>query len=139
MWSFEVSKSTTATTEKVWQLWSNVSEWNHWDFDIKSSSIEGALTEGAKGFLIPTKGPKSKFEITECTPLKSFTATSSLPLCKMKIIHYIMEGEKEIKITHKVVMSGPLSFLFSKVIGSNLEKGLPETLKNLVALAEKNT
>jgi hypothetical protein len=41
-------------------------------------------------------------------------------------------------VKHKVVMSGLLSFLFSKLIGRNMSRGLPLAVENLIKIAETN-
>jgi hypothetical protein len=43
----------------------------------------------------------------------------------MDFIHIITESQEGIEITHKVVMTGLMTFLFSKVIGSKVTISLP--------------
>ena len=56
----------------------------------------------------------------------------------MDFIHSLNETKNELEITHKVVMTGFMTFIFSRVIGKNIEKGLPNALKQLTELAEKD-
>ena len=137
MWTTEVSRKTTATKEEIWKLWSNVSHWNLWDKEVESSELFGEFKEGAKGILKPVDGPKTKFEMIECTKLKSFTDRSFLPLCKMDFIHSLKETKDGIELTHKVIMTGFLTILFSKVIGEKIKVGLPIAVEKLIELAEK--
>jgi hypothetical protein len=76
--------------------------------------------------------------MTESTKLKSFTDRSYLPLCKMDFIHTMTETKDGLEITHKIVMTGFMTFLFSKVIGSKIKVGLPIAVEKLIELAEKN-
>ena len=138
MWTIEVRQKTTATKEQIWELWADVSNWNHWDKEVESSEIFSEFRKGTKGVLKPVDGPKARFEITECSHFTSFTSRSFLPLCKMDFIHTITDTRGEIEVTHKIVMSGLMTFLFSKVIGSKITAGLPVAVKKLVQLAEKN-
>jgi hypothetical protein len=55
----------------------------------------------------------------------------------MDFIHSIKEIKGGIEITHKVVMTGFLTFLFSKVIGSKIKVGLPVAVEELIKIAEK--
>jgi Ni,Fe-hydrogenase maturation factor len=57
---------------------------------------------------------------------------------KIDFIHSITETKDGIEVTHKVVMTGFMTFLFSKVIGSKIKAGLPIAVEKLIELAEKN-
>lgn len=138
MWTTEASCKTTATKEQIWKLWTDVTNWNVWDAEVETSELFGQFQTGTKGILKPTGGPKTKFVKTECTKFKSFTDRSFLPLCKMDFIHTMRETKEGLEITHKVVMTGFMTFLFSKVIGSKIKVGLPIAVEKLISLAEKN-
>ena len=138
MWTTEVSRITTATKGQIWKLWADVPNWNVWDREVETSELFGQFQKGSKGILKPTGGPKTKFEMTECTNFKSFTDRSFLTLCKMDFIHTMTETKDGLAITHKVVITGFMTFLFSKVIGSKIKVGLPIAVEKLIELAEKN-
>lgn len=138
MWATEVSRKTTATKEEIWKLWADVSNWNVWDKQVETSELFGQFQKGTNGVLKPAGGPKTKFEMTECTNLKSFTDRSFLPLCKMDFIHTMTETQNGLEITHKVIMTGFFTFIFSRVIGSKIIVGLPIAVEKLIELAEKN-
>jgi hypothetical protein len=135
----EFSNTIKANTskEKIWQIWSDVENWNKWDYDVEWSKIENSFTQGEKGFLKAVGGPKSKFVFTEVTSNKSFTTQSSLPLTKMDFVHTMEEKNGEIFLTHSIIFSGFLSSIFAKLIGEKLSKGLPNAMKNLIELAKK--
>jgi hypothetical protein len=136
MWTSKASKTTSASREKIWQLWTDVSNWNKYDKGTKSSELLGEFKVGTKGSLQPTDGPKSEFEITECTPLKSFSNVCMLPFCKMEFTHNMEDTAQGLQVTHQVSMSGPLTFIFSRVIGSQLAKGLPDEVENITKMAQ---
>jgi hypothetical protein len=138
MWTFEVSRKTTAKKEIIWKLWTDVPNWNIWDAEVVNAELFGQFQTGTKGILKPKDGPKAKFEMIECTNLKSFTDRSFLPLCKMDFIHSMTETNDGLEITHKVEMTGFMTFLFSKVIGNKIKVGLPIAVDKLIKLAEKN-
>jgi len=138
MWTTEVSLTTTAKKEIIWKLWSDVPNWKVWDAEVETSELFGQFQTGTKGILKSTGGPKIKFEMIECTQFKSFTDRSFLPLCKMDFIHIMTETKEGLIITHKIVMKGFMTFLFSIVIGSKIKIGLPVAVKKLIELAEKN-
>lgn len=138
MWTIEVSRKTTAKKEIIWKLWTDVPNWNIWDAEVETAELFGQFQTGTKGILKPKGGPKAKFEMIECTNLKSFTDRSFLPLCKMDFIHSMTETNNGLEITHKIEMTGFMTFLFSKVIGNKIKVGLPIAVDNLINLAEKN-
>jgi hypothetical protein len=137
MWTIEISRKTTTTKERIWKLWTDVPNWNIWDSEVENSELFGQFQTGTKGILKPIGGPKTRFEMIECTNLKSFTDRSFLPFCKMDFIHSMTETKDSLEITHKVVMTGFMTFLFSKVIGDKIKVGLPIAIEKLIELAEK--
>jgi hypothetical protein len=136
MWTTEVSRKTTATKEQIWELWADVANWNIWDKEVEKSELFGQFRIGTKGVLKPVGGPKTTFEMIECTNFKSFTDRSFLPFCQMDFIHTMTTIEDELEITHKVVMTGFMTFVFSKIIGIKIGKGLPIAVEKLIELAE---
>ncbi|MDR0467903.1 MAG: hypothetical protein LBG67_03540 [Campylobacteraceae bacterium] len=137
IWTTEVNRQTIAKKEQIWKLWADVANWNSWDNDIESSELYGKFIVGTKGMLKSVGGPKTTFVITDCEYLKSFTNRSYLPLCKIDFIHTLSEMKNRLVVTHRVEMSGFLTFFFSKVIGKNVAKGLPQAVENLITNAEK--
>lgn len=137
MWITEVSRKTTATKEQIWKLWADVPNWNIWDKEVETSELFGPFKIETKGILKPKKGPKANFKISELTELKSFTSKSFLPLCKMDFIHTMNQTKDGLEITHKIEMTGFMTFLFSRVIGSKIKVGLPLAVEKLIKIAEK--
>lgn len=136
MWKTEVIKSSVASKEQIWAVWTDVENWSVWDSGVESSSIFGAFKAGTLGELKAKNGPKSKFKIIECTENKSFTNRSKLPLCTLDFIHEITEDANSIIISHRIEIKGLLSPLFSLVIGKQQAKDLPYAVESLIKLAE---
>lgn len=132
----EVKRKTTASKEEIWRLWSDVKNWDKWDYDVVSSSIDGRFETGTTGVLKPKGGPKTKFKITEATENRSFSNRSLLPLCSIYFVHELNEVEGTIEISHRIEMKGLLSGFFSKVMGKNIARGLPGSVENLIKLVE---
>ena len=135
---FEEQVLIAATPEKIFALYVDVKNWSAWDFDVKSSSIEGSFISGATGSLLPSSGPKAKIVFTEVVPNCSFTVESKLPLCVMRFEHELSRISEGTKVVHRVVFEGVLSPLFGRLIGSQIKKGLPHTLQGLKDAAEQN-
>ncbi len=137
MWNKEVTIKTNASREQIWNVWIDVNNWRKWDKEIKSSYIDGEFKVGTYGALKPIKGAQSKFKIVSSTKRDEFTIQSSLPFAKMNFIHKITEKNGELFITHRIEITGLLSFLFSRIVGEKLVKGLLNAMNNLSHLAEK--
>jgi len=125
-----------STPNKVFSLYRDVRNWPSWDPDVKASTIEGEFTTGAVGSLTPSKGPKSKIYFRSIEENESFTVESKLPFCKMTFEHTLTPKNDATKVIHRVVFDGALSFLFSRIIGSQIKKGLPNTLQGLKKACE---
>ena len=125
-----------APPERLFSLYADVSNWNRWDPDTKASSIDGPFQAGTRGSLTPTKGNTVPMFLTSVVPDRSFTVEVRIPLFRMVFEHELLPENGSTKVTHRVTFSGALAFLLGRVIGSQLNKGLPVTLAKLKASAE---
>ncbi|MDX1957477.1 MAG: polyketide cyclase/dehydrase and lipid transport [Leptospiraceae bacterium] len=139
MWFTEVSLETKANKEEIWALWADVENWNTWDSEIEYSKLEGNFQKDTFGILKPKDGPKTRFQVTGLEYLKGFSDSTKLPLCTLDFFHSITEKENGLVVTHRVEIRGALTFLFSRVIGKNIEKGLPIAVQKLISIAESKS
>jgi hypothetical protein len=120
----------------LFDIYANVSGWKDWDPDTKEACIDGPFEVGSKGHLTPAKGRRVPMVLTEVVPGRRFTVESKIPLLCMKFEHELHPRGQETEVIHRVAFSGLLSTLLGRIIGSQVDKGLPVTLANLKALAE---
>ncbi|OOG37207.1 SRPBCC family protein [Polaromonas sp. A23] len=132
----EHSVLVNAAPERLFSLYADVSNWNRWDPDTKASSIGGPFQAGTRGSLTPTKGNTVPMLLTSVVSDRSFTVEVRIPLFRMVFEHELLPMEEATKVIHRVTFSGALAFLLGRVIGSQLNKGLPVTLAKLKASAE---
>ena len=137
MWAREISRQTTAKKEQLWELWADVAHWKSWDSTVVSSELYGDFNVGTKGTVKLVGAPKGKFEITTCKPFETFTNRSYLPLCKIDFTLTLVETQNGVIVTYKEEMTGFLTFLFSKILGKKIEKGLQKGIEDLIKHAEK--
>jgi hypothetical protein len=114
MWTKKVTIKTNASREQIWNLWSDVKNWNKWDNEVEYSDMNGQFETGTFGILKPIKGPKSKFKLISVDKLNEFTSRSFLPLTKMDFIHEMNEKNGELFITHGVEIKGIIDFFIFK-------------------------
>ena len=136
MMQFEEQIVIAAPPEKVFALYENVTAWSSWDPDVKTSSIEGSFSSGASGSLQPSSGPKAGIKFTEVALNRSFTVETKLPLCVMRFEHELTLLPSGTNAKHRVTFQGFLSPFFGRVIGSQIRKGLPNTMQGLKRAAE---
>ncbi|MDD8018590.1 MAG: hypothetical protein PHP42_09475 [Bacteroidota bacterium] len=137
MWKFEHSIITDVSAEKIWKIWSNVEAWNKWDKEVEWAKIQGDFAVGTIGYLKPKGAPKSKFVMTGCKKNESFSDRSFLPLATLEFFHVMKQTNDGLVVTHSIKISGLLSWVFAKLIGEKLSKGLPEAMNELVTLAKQ--
>ena len=136
MWQVSESIKVNTTPSAIWNIWNKPSEWPLWDEGVESCVLEGEFKACSKGKLKPKGGPAVHFEITELTYEKSFTNIARLPFTQLIFEHEIKTIDPDtVLVTHTVKIKGLLTFLFSRVIGKQIAKGLPQALKNLAMRA----
>ena len=122
--------------EHVFALYADVGNWKRWDPDIKASSITGPFQTGARGSITPAKGRTVPMVLTSVVPNRSFTAEARIPLFCMVFDHELHVVDGATRVVHRVVFSGALAFLLGRIIGAQVNQGLPVTLAKLKAAAE---
>jgi hypothetical protein len=135
--SVEHSITVNTSPERIFAIYADVASWCTWDPDTQSSSLSGPFQTGATGRLTPTKGNTVAMVLSSVVPNKHFTVESKIPLLfRMVFEHELIPANGATRVTHRVTFHGPLAFILRRVIGSQLNKGLPATLANLKAMAE---
>ncbi len=122
--------------QTVFAAYSDVLSWPKWDSEVVDAQLSSGLTLGAAGYLKPKGGPKTTIKVVEVTQCRSFTIQSRLPLCIMQFGHEVIAVNGGTDVTHWVRFSGPLAFLFRRIIGAGINRTLPDTLKGLKRFCE---
>lgn len=129
-------ETTTAAPAEVFALWADVAGWPSWDEGIAAVTLDGPFVAGSTGTLKPTGGFKVPFALLEVDPGAGFTDVSSLPGCKLRFAHRADRVGDVTRVTHRADFSGPLAPFFAFVIGRDLVKELPGTVRSLCRAAE---
>jgi hypothetical protein len=93
--------------------------------------------ESAKGELLPDKGPKSKFIISELVPNKSYTFKTKIPFGWLIIKRTLEVRNGTTYFTHDVAFTGILKKFLGNKLGKNYMTILPEVLKKVKLIAEQ--
>ncbi|MEN0048156.1 MAG: SRPBCC family protein [Bacteroidota bacterium] len=127
---------TTAPPERIWKIWTDVSNWKAWDTGLKDAQLEGVFKLNAKGFIISLEGRKAKFKVTEYIENQSYTYKTALPLGGLYVKRYLSAENGKTTFSHEVWFEGLTKKIFAKILGSDFQKMLPEVLQNIKNLAE---
>jgi hypothetical protein len=121
----------------VHTIYTEVENWHRWDPDTKSARLDGPFAVGTTGVLAPTQGFPVKMKVTEVAPERGFTVECRAPLCVMRFDHELTPDGVGVIALHRLVFSGPLAWLFGRLVGSRVRLGLPVTMQSLKRYAEQ--
>jgi hypothetical protein len=136
MWAFEHSVTTDAKPEQIWAVWMDSENWPLWDEEVEWVRRDGAFQVGTTYKLKPKGGPVATAVIERCEPLQGFDDVTALPLATLRFkhrMHSLSDGQTH--ITHRVEISGLLTFVFKRVIGAKTAQTLPQAMQKLVERA----
>ncbi len=133
---YEDSIRIDASSDAVFAVYSDVSNWASWDPETESASLDGPFAVGTSGKIKPEGEPEAAIVISELTPNRTFTVECRIPLCKMEFIHELEAVNEQTNVTNKIVLTGLLSSIFGLLIGSKLRKGMQLSLQGLKAHME---
>ena len=136
MWTCQHTVVTDVSKESIWKIWLDVNHWPMWDKGLEWCCLEGEFKVGATYTLKPVGGPETKSVIMDCQPTRRFADVTKFPLARMEFIHELTEENDGLHVTHRVNITGPLSFIFANIIGKDTEKALPDTMGNIIRLAQ---
>jgi hypothetical protein len=134
---FSHTDSTNATTDKIWQVWTDVPNWKQWDKGLKEAVLDGEFIKGTKGRLIPDKGPKSKFIISELVPNKSYTFKTKIPFGWLIVKRTLEQKDGKTFFTHDVEFTGILKKILGNKLGKKYRAMLPTILSEIKQIAER--
>ena len=135
---FWYTVETTASSEEVWSVWTDVNNWKEWDIGLKDASIDGAFGLGTKGIVVSLEDRKSKFKVVEYEEGKSYTYKTKLPLGSLYVKRYLKTKNETTTFTHEVWFKGFTGGIFAKVFGERFRTMLPDVLLNIKTIVEKD-
>lgn len=132
----EHSITIASTPEHIFGIYKDVDSWAQWDPDIEAVGMNGDFTVGTTGWLKPVGAPKTATRLVSVSEPLSFTVESRLPLCKMRFEHELQAVDAGTLVTHRVLFSGPLAAVFSRLVGGKIQQGIQGTMDGLKQYAE---
>lgn len=123
--------------EDIWRLWADVKNWPRWDKGLEYCQISKGFSFAQDHHFIlkPVGGPKVKIVLSEVMPNYKFTDYCKFFGATMCDAHELEETTDGLRITNMITVTGPLSFLWTKLVAKNIANAIPEQTDALVNFA----
>jgi uncharacterized membrane protein len=139
MATYESSVVVRATPQQVFAVYADAESWPRWDPDLESATRRGPFAVGSTGEIKPREGPRTKIRISRIDRDLRFDAEAKLPMCIMRFEHIVEAVGVNTRVTHRVVLEGPLKAVYAKLIGKKLAEGIPRTMAGLKSFLERGS
>lgn len=123
--------------EAIWKIWIDVNNWTRWHDDLDSCKLEGDFKVGNHFMLKPKGAPAVKIKLTEIDEGRSFTDCTSFFGAKMMDTHSLEPQEGGVLLSNRLVVTGPLKWLWVKLVAQNVADTVPDEMAALVELARQ--
>lgn len=128
---------TSATSDEIWKVWTDVENWKVWDSGLKDAEMSEKFDLKARGIITSLEGRKSKFKIVDFEKGKSYTFKTALPFGGLYVKRVLEKKDGKTFFTHEVWFTGLFAGAFAKKFGEKFRGMLPEVMQNVKAIAEK--
>jgi hypothetical protein len=131
------SVTSSAAPADFFARWADMATWPDWNSDTEWARLDGPFVEGATGTLKPKGGPKVRFVVARLVPGEVFVDVSRLIGARLTFDHRVIaraDGGSEVSVT--ITMSGPLSALWTLILGKDLRASVQRDLDGLARAAE---
>lgn len=133
---FSFTVAINNSIDKVWETLIDVPTWHLWDTELIEAKLDGNFEVGAKGTMIPKKGPELQFYISEMTTHQSYTINTIMPVGELVIKRNLTKNGNQIEFTDDIKFTGFLKSVFGVMLGGQFRKVLPEVLDKFKTIAE---
>jgi Polyketide cyclase / dehydrase and lipid transport len=128
---------TTASPEKVWKVWSDMSTWGDWNPNVATMEWHGPFQSGTTGIMNTKAGQHHKMRLLDVQPGRSFALeTNVVPGTTFRFNCRIDPANGKTKISQHVEVKGPLGPILGGMMGPQVSKEFGTLLRNLAQKAE---
>lgn len=135
---YGTSVETSASPDKVWRIWSDMSTWQQWNPNVSSMDWSGGFVSGSTGVMNTPSGQHHKMELVDVQPGRSFALlTAVVPGTRFRFNCRIepSSGGKA-RVSQTVEVGGPLGPIMGGMLGPQVSKEFGTLLSNLAKKAE---
>jgi len=138
MWIRSCSKIYSGVQKKdIWRLWTDVNNWPQWHEDLDFCKLEGPFEVGNHFFLKPKGIKPVKIVLMEVIDQQSFTDCTAFFGAKMYDTQSMEETPQGLRLTNTVRVTGPLAWLWIKLVAQNVAATAPREMETVVKLARQ--
>ncbi len=124
--------------EDIWRLWIDVNNWPKWHGDLDACTMEGPFAVGNHFMLTPKGASAVKIMLTEIEEGRKFTDCTTFFGAKMYDTHEVEDTKEGLRLTNTLVVTGPLTFLWVKLVAQNVAATVPQDMDTLVNRARSH-
>jgi uncharacterized protein YndB with AHSA1/START domain len=137
---YGTSVETTASPERVWSIWSDMSTWGEWNPNVSTMDWEGGFVSGTTGVMNTRAGQHHRMRLLDVQPGRSFALeTAVVPGTRFRFNCRIETGGGKTTISQAVDVGGPLGPVMGGMLGPQVSKEFGTLLSNLARKAEAST
>lgn len=139
MWTRTYSKIFAGIKkEDIWRIWTDVNNWPSWHGDLDYCKLLGDFVVGNYFMLKPKGVNPVKIVLTDIKEGHHFTDCTTFFGAKMYDTHAMEDTVDGLKLTNKLVVTGPLKWLWIILVAKNVANTVPDEMEALVKLARGN-
>ncbi|MFK8039933.1 MAG: hypothetical protein AB8B67_01130 [Rickettsiaceae bacterium] len=136
MWIREHNKFyPDVSPEEIWKIWIDINNWPSWHGDLDYCKLDGDFKVGNHFMLKPKGAPAVKIMLTEINEMQNFTDCTKFFGAKMYDTHSMEVKDGGVLLSNKLVVTGPLKWLWIKLVAKHVADTVPDEMDSLVNLA----
>src|SRR2546423_6408530 len=133
---YGTSVETTASPEKVWTIWSDMSTWGEWNPNVSTMDWPGGFASGSSGVMNTREGRHHKMDLIDVQPGRGFALlTSVIPGTRFRFNCRIEPAGAKTRVSQTVEVGGPLGPVIGGMLGPQVSKDFGTVLANLARRA----
>lgn len=137
MAEYGTSVETTASADRVWKIWSDMTTWGDWNPNVSTMDWTGGFAAGTEGIMNTKAGQHHKMKLVEVQPGRFFALeTSVVPGTRFRFNCRINPAGGKTRIGQTVEVNGPLGPVMRGMLGPQVSKEFGTLLSNLAKKAE---
>jgi uncharacterized protein YndB with AHSA1/START domain len=136
---YGTSVETTASPDRVWRIWSDMTTWSQWNPNVTSMDWTGGFASGTSGVMNTPSGQHHKMQLVDVQPGRSFAlVTAVVPGTRFRFNCRVEPSNGKTRVSQTVEVGGPLSPVLGGVLGPQVSKDFGTLLANLAKKAESS-
>lgn len=133
----KTTQQTIASPKAIFALWADIDHWADYDDGIEWAKLTDEFKVGGHYTIKPKGGPKVKADIMVVQPNQRFVDISRLMGAKLKFDHMLTQHADVTVIDITMTVSGPLAWLWAKILGKDQQADLEKSTTQLITKAEQ--